>query len=252
MKRILSVFALLGVLGMQATLFACSCAPDLPSSFCESMWYWPKPSRPNNIVLAVKLNNVTHGMDMKVVDVLYGYANDTIRVWGDPGHLCRPYTDGIPIGDTLLMALDSLGYFYDVEKDGDYAIGGCGVYYLAYQNGMVIGRVFEPLQQQISYTVFKDSIRHSECNPDKVTGISEAMLQRVGVHFDVDRQQILFSGTNYDFEMTLLDISGKAIFSSKITSGKSSFQLPGIPTGVYLVALQVGNQRVVKRVLMGR
>lgn len=251
MKSHLLLFGLVLGIASPTVLRACSCSWDLPQHFCESLSYWPAPSRPTTVVLAVKLNNVAHGMDMKVVDRLYGHANDTIRVWGDPGHLCRPYTDGIPIGDTMVLALDSLGYFYDIEQDGDYAINICGVFYLFYENGMVNGRVFEAQQQQIDYAVFKDSVLNADCNPDKITGLAERTLDGLAIRYDVAARQLLFMGQQRPLKVSVYDVSGKQLLNSLVSPDDKRLAIPTISAGVYLVEVQSGTARSVQRVLVG-
>jgi len=246
-------YLLLFVLGISALLtsqqaLACSCAPNLPQHFCQTQTFLDTPNRPKTIVMAVKLNNVAHGMDMQVVDVLYGSVPDTIRVWGDPGHLCRPYVDLIPIGDTLIMALDSLQYFYDVEDTGDYEISICGVYYLAFENGMVSGRVYEPQQQQMTYAAFRTMVVDEDCNPDKVTSIAETTLEGISTLYDAGMHQLMFEGIKQPLQVNVYDVNGRLLATNKLGMYDNSIQLSHIANGVYLVEIVSGKDRKVQRV----
>lgn len=135
-----------------SSAWACSCV-FIPPTFCETMgpdWI----GAPDLIVLAVKLNDVYHGMDVEVAQTITGTAQpgDVLRVWGDNGNSCRVYTNTWAVGDTVLLALfptDLMGNFFgpDLEQPGERMIFNCGQYYLNYSQGMLQGPVAPGLAQ---------------------------------------------------------------------------------------------------------
>lgn len=112
---------------------ACSCFG--PDNFCETI-----EDQPQLIILkGKKLNDVAHGMDFEVTEVLQGEESESVvRIWGDVGHLCRLYVSGFDEGQELILALyrheeplgDWGGDWADLEEVGDYYLSFCGVYYV--------------------------------------------------------------------------------------------------------------------------
>lgn len=250
-RSMLTVFAVLLLwAAWPSAANACSCSWDLPESFCESMWYWQPPARPDVVVLVEKLDSVHHGMDMKVLEVLYGYADDTIRVWGDPGHLCRPYAAWFAVGDTFVMALDSMSSGgYDYEQAGDYQINICGVYYLSYSNGNVIGSVFENQQQTVAYSEFRDSVLVPNCNPTKVTGIDGPYPWDLGFYLDGHNRDLVFAKELSHVWVNIYDVSGRKISSDEVFSSKR-YAIPDGLSGIFLVEVATKKGSVTQRVAL--
>ena len=119
--------------------FACSCFG--PQTFCGTLN--PQPPQfpdpqwwiPSDIIMAVKVNSVEYGADMKVVQTFSGtlQAEQVIRVWGDCGLLCRHYVDGVANGDTVIWALQHCDLSGNgacgtsFEQAGDYQLSVCGI-----------------------------------------------------------------------------------------------------------------------------
>lgn len=106
-------------LGAPALAQACSCATGAP--FSEASARSP---------LIVRARVLEHGdfldrrlatsMTVEVQQVLKGEMRGRrMKVWGDPGNLCRPYISKFPVGTQWLLAL---------REDG--AISICGVHWL--------------------------------------------------------------------------------------------------------------------------
>ena len=141
--------SMLAAIGTSAAM-ACSCFG--PQTFCETLNPpYPDPEWwiPDAIVLGVKLGDNQHGMDVKIVQSFSGslQVNDTIRVWGDCGLLCRHYPGTWAVGDTVLWGFkitDLMGNGLcgtSYEQPTDYMISICGIYYLDYAAEMVSGPI---------------------------------------------------------------------------------------------------------------
>jgi len=122
---------------LNSTAYSCTCwGPD-------TFYKTTHSDGEKYTVKAIKLNDVNHGMDVKVIHSYHGQMpEDTIRVWGDTGILCRTYTDRFEIGDTIIMNLHLMDYYYAYypeENIGDYILSSCGVHFLEVKDNNVIG-----------------------------------------------------------------------------------------------------------------
>ena len=71
-------------------------------------------------------------------------AGEKIKVWGDPGFLCRPYVSNFPVGTEWVFALGGDSMFMPKQEHPqvrEISIGGCGAYWLLVQGGRVIGEL---------------------------------------------------------------------------------------------------------------
>jgi hypothetical protein len=138
-----TVLALLVILALPKSAFACSC-----------MWAGPfskvAPSQ-ELIVLGEVLSHYKNSMDVRVIEVLKGTEEGkTIRIWGDTGALCRPYVSHFPVGTTWLVAVrkttaEQSPPFWErllqPAHKSDYAISICGDFWLKVQDDRAVGRV---------------------------------------------------------------------------------------------------------------
>jgi len=117
--------------------FTCSCIN--PPTYCETM----QSESSDLLIIGFKFMDIYHGMSIKIVQVLEGNeTRDTITVWGDNGILCRHYSSLFAMNDTLIFALHNCDlYGNSMEQLDHYQISSCGVYYLDYFNGQVIGSI---------------------------------------------------------------------------------------------------------------
>lgn len=130
MKR--SIFTLFFFFSLNS-IFACSCFG--PQTFCGFVFdNWEAPDL---IVKGKKLRDVEHGMDFEISLIIDGDESEqTIRIWGDVGHLCRKYTSDFKVDQEYLLALKKVeissqfpGSWTDLELIGDYIISVCGKSY---------------------------------------------------------------------------------------------------------------------------
>jgi hypothetical protein len=132
---------------------ACSCSTDTPFSEAST--------RADLVVLGKVLshgnpNTTPHdnNMNLQVLEVLSGSDERTvIRVWGDNGMQCRPYTSQFDNDAIYVMALRRISSIRSyasplnqtpssIESPTDYEISICGAYSLQVQGDMAIGNVF--------------------------------------------------------------------------------------------------------------
>ena len=140
--------------------FACSCVP-VSDLFCGTLAANPMPFEYQNIFTAIKTADVTYGMEVQILDRLAGTeTNSTLRVWGDNGNgLCRVNTNEFAIGDTLILNLEpvwSANANLPNEQVGDYTLSACGVYYLRYENEMIVGNAGANVD--LTYDEFREYI----------------------------------------------------------------------------------------------
>ncbi len=92
----------------------------------------PRYSAQESLIAEVEiLNHHGHGMDVGILQVLVGSeSRSQVTVWGDPGHLCRPYTSQFKAGTRWLLLIDKNAHPYKGESSNDYSISICGTYFL--------------------------------------------------------------------------------------------------------------------------
>lgn len=131
---------------------ACSCFLDKP--FAEV-------AREADLVVLGRVVNhgypgvYTNDMNLQVLEVLSGSEErSVIRIWGDNGMQCRPYTSRFEDGMIYVMALNETVYMDGLifeedqvaralEQPPDYEISVCGAYWLEVQGNTAIGDVFD-------------------------------------------------------------------------------------------------------------
>lgn len=130
MKRI--TFTFLFFISLNA-VFACSCFG--PQTFCG--FVFDNFQEPDLIVKGKKTGEFEHGMDFEISLVIDGdESKETIRIWGDVGHLCRKYVSGFEEEVEYLLALHKIephiGFptgWSSLETEEHYSISVCGKSY---------------------------------------------------------------------------------------------------------------------------
>ncbi|GAB3256864.1 hypothetical protein GCM10027347_18940 [Larkinella harenae] len=126
-------------LGLTQTAQACSCSDGGAFFAIAERAAWT----PGVLIVRAEVQgHEAHGMDVKILETLNGSEEkSTIRVWGDPGFLCRLYTNGFKKGEKLVLILNRItSPYYEKEKTGDYVLGVCGTYVLR-EDGRITGRI---------------------------------------------------------------------------------------------------------------
>ena len=227
------------------SLLACSCAWDVPDHFCRSV------SESNHIVLAVVTEKPEwYAMDVKIIDNLNLQTDsDTITVLGQDGFNCGEWLEDFLIGDTLILAVDN-GEFYEVMTNDTYNwfLGNCGLYYLRYTDGMVLGDV-DFGEELISYLDFSEGIENcmdlSSSTDDHLAEIElnispNPALNYIDVNFENDR------GVEYLFD--ILDVSGRVLKKDIIVNASDHrISLDDISPGVYFLRSRNTSELVAKK-----
>jgi hypothetical protein len=109
------------------------------------------------IVRAEVKDQEDYGMDVKILEILNGSeGKSVIRVWGDPGFMCRLYTTGFKKGDKLVLILNRIdNAYYQNEQNGDYALSGCGTYVVR-EDQEIIGRISETYKLMPTKKFFRE------------------------------------------------------------------------------------------------
>jgi hypothetical protein len=146
-----------------SSTFACSCSAGKP--FCSTH------SRYSITASCVVVNTFTHGVSVKVLNLLNGNENrDTITIWdiGGPYNMCNDSLESASaaylvghIGDTVILALqliDSAINAWDVI--GDYRTPGfqCDEYRLFVKNKVIYGFISG------WQSCYNDCLRHYDYN----------------------------------------------------------------------------------------
>ena len=217
-----------------AISLACSCVWPIPAEhFCRSV------NESDHIVLAVvTAKSEEYEMEVKVIDNLnLQTSEDTISILGQDGFNCGEWLNDFLIGDTLVLGLQN-GQFFEISTNVsyDWFISICGLHYLRYSNGMVLGEI-DFGEDSISYEIFADEILDCmELSSSIDDGIIESELTlspnptsdylNININFN---QRV-----EYYFE--ILDISGTTIRRDiKIDAANNRIDVSYMSTGVYFL-----------------
>lgn len=194
---------------------------------------------PDAVVLGVKVASVAHGMDVEIVTVFAGEAQegDTVRVWGDTGLLCRMYADSWSVGDTVVWGLrwtDMAGG--SMEQEGDYLISVCGQYWLDYENGIVTGPLFEEgVTESVPIEDFATLVHGC-----LVTGVTENEDVNSLIVRDGDDGIWLSLALPLRAQLAVTDATGRACIRREWDG--SPMQLEHMHSGAYVVQVRAGER----------
>lgn len=253
MRRTLTLLVFLT--SLQAT-FACSCFG--PNTFCEVLnppYENPEFWIPDAVVMAVPLQQYHYGIDLLIVRVFQGEMNnDTVRVWGDNGALCRLYT-GWNAGDTLVLGLDRTDlmgneihnpeYPADLERPEDYMISGCGVYLLDLEDNQVEGWISAPQDQTMTLEAFEDIIN--------LCALGNSISDSPGVDPILVRSlngipNIEWRTAGSPLDLVVHDAQGRSVLRRQWDG--STLPLEGLATGTYCVEVLRNGDRHVRKVVV--
>lgn len=209
--------------GASVTL-ACSCFG--PQTFCETLDPpFPDPEWwiPDAVVLGVKLGDFQHGIDVKIISSFSGtlQPDDTIRVWGDCGLLCRHSPGTWNVGDTVIWGFqitDLAGNMLcgtSYEQPTDHMISICGVYYLDYANGIVSGPITTTAIESMPISQFGqlvDGCLSTDIN-EQVDG------DALGVRYDGGVPVIELPGLAASVDLNVFDALGRPILRRSWNGG---------------------------------
>lgn len=237
-------------------LRACSCFG--PNTFCGTLnppYEEPEWWIPEAVVLAVPLETYYYGIDVVIIQVFQGEVdNDTVRVWGDNGALCRLYAGWEP-GDTLVIGIDRTDlagntiinpeYPEGLERPEDYMISGCGVYALDYTDGRVSGWITAPTMQNYSLEEFEETINACALS----NGIDAPNLVDPLVVRTVSGTLLLeLLNCSSAAQLIVLDMQGRCVLRRRWDG--SSLELEGMASGTYVAEVIVAEERWRRKVMV--
>lgn len=256
--RLTTSLAILALGLLPATGSACSCFG--PSTFCETLNaqppQFPDPSwwTPDHVVLGVKLATVEYGVDLKIVQDFSGdlQADETIRVWGDCGFLCRMYNTGVADGDTVVWGIHHCdmsgngGCGPSLEEAGHYQLSVCGVYWLGYANGLISGPLYtEGATETIGLEDFAALI-----NGCLSTSVEEPIAPEASVRC-IDGDLIVTTSGPWSAikEVWVTDMVGRVLHEARFTGVRGTLVLPRRITGAMLVRVSDGQRAISSKLL---
>lgn len=240
-------------IALSATRMALACSCFGPQTFCGVLNPpFPNPEWwiPESVVLGVKLADFQHGMDVKVIQSFSGslLADDTVRVWGDCGLLCRHYPTTWAVGDTViwgLMITDLAGNSLcgtSFEQPTDHMISICGVYYLDYANGTVSGPITTETFETMPIEQFADLV--IDCLSTGIATASGHADLVIRTADDGIWSSCTAAGVR---EWALVDATGR-VRSSRAWDG-SPLRSPDLPSGAYVVQVRIHDRWLRRKVI---
>lgn len=239
--------------GFGNAAFACSCFG--PDTFCGTLnppYEEPEWWIPDAVVLAVPQETYYYGIDVVIVQVIQGEVdNDTVRVWGDNGALCRNYA-GWAFGDTLILGIDRTDlagntivnpeFPEGLEQPEDYMISGCGVYVLDYTNGHVRGWITAPSMQDYTLADFVDVIDGCALH----NGVHGPMAADPLIVRNLAGTPVLELHERAVVDLELHDLQGRCVLSRNWDG--TALALDRFSTGTYIAQVRLGSERWIRKV----
>ena len=239
MKTIALLFSI--ILFASTSTIACSCFG--PTDFCATI----NPQNHDLIIKAVKVSQVFHGMEVKILEFLSEAegVSDTIIVWGDDGALCRVYTDLFNASDTLILALHNTDLAHNfwsgdsIEQLGDYHLSVCGTYYLNVVNDTVTGHIYDNIDQQMAYNDFRTNM----CKAASINAMPQ-QTPVITIYPNPSSGQTTIAIKNKKNEpirLSLYTITGEVIQQIETTKDRIVIEKGDLPSGVYLYQVNYRN-----------
>ena len=101
-------------------------------------------------------------MRVKIIETLKGGIDGTMLIWGDDGHLCRPYVNTFPLKSEWVFAIN---YIREDEGTGDFVLSNCGHYWLRVQKDRAYGHIDKPgVESEMTLESLKKNIQSAPNN----------------------------------------------------------------------------------------
>lgn len=224
-------------------LSACSCAG--PTTFCEGM---PSLSSLGLVIFGEKTKDKSDGMHVKVLTTFHGEtSSDEVFIRSGNGADCGVWTGQFEVGEQFILSL--YPYNNDVPTSA-YYMSICGVNWLKVENGKVKGSI-APGVTEIAvdeFTTIADCgdfvplpSQHATINvfPNPAT---------VAFQVDIELENAIYGSFN------IYDMAGRFIEQVAI-EGTDEVSIPypveKLPTGIYLVEVQLWTRRELFKIVVG-
>jgi len=128
------------------TVFLSCLTMEMYACDCESQGNFYKVSPNTDFVALVKISeyltfkdiydsSTPMSMEVEILEVFKGVDNrKKVKVWGDVGHLCRPYLSQFSVDSLYVIAFHKgekrSDFGHRDETDNDYSISNCGEYWI--------------------------------------------------------------------------------------------------------------------------
>jgi len=172
MKKPIVFLSIIGISILAAQAHACQCEGG--SAFLDNIRNGDlvvkgkviKYHRANEKIREIHgKENFAVAMDVEISDVIVG--DDTkkiVKVWGDPGHLCRRYIGNFPFQSEWMFILRRIDENWEYGGVDDYEISVCGEYALEVKGENAWGRI-----QKIEHIEYYDQENYvMEMNTDEL------------------------------------------------------------------------------------
>ncbi|MGV3560735.1 T9SS type A sorting domain-containing protein [Larkinella arboricola] len=238
-------FLLIGMIAMlwlggSTTARACSCMDGGAFLTIAEKAAWT----PGTLMVRAEVrDHEAHGMDVKVLEVLNGSEEKSvIRVWGDPGFMCRLYTNGFKKGDKLVLILHRIDNAnYEDERNGDYSLNGCGTYVLR-EDKSITGRITASDKEMSSRQFYRELERILDKNrPDMARVYPSPVVDKLlTVKVPALRQPTILA--------QIITTTGQTLQTRELESGKQhELDVSTLAQGIYIIRFRTEHQTYTRR-----
>lgn len=226
----------------QGISIACSCAPYEPT-FCRAVHGW------RHIITAVVVgHSEPHLMEVNIIENLnHTIAEDTISILGQDGWNCGADVMQFEIADTVIMAI------YNVSPADEpvcwYVEGLCGLHYLRYENGKVVGQITESMTEQ-DYQSFKDNLL--ECVDMDVSTTEAESESSLEIYPNPVNENLYVFSKKSILNVSVFDMNGRKLAPAiDFSVNELSVNVEGLDQGIYFIQVETGDGVLVRRFLKG-
>ncbi|MFC5408983.1 T9SS type A sorting domain-containing protein [Larkinella bovis] len=237
MRRLLMV--LMGGLGWLNAL-ACSCVDGGAFLTIAEQNAW----KPGSLIVRAEVkDHEAHGIDVKILEVLNGSEEKSvIRVWGDPGFMCRLYTHGFKTGEKLVLILSRIdNAYYQDERNGDYALGVCGSYVVR-EGKSITGRI-SGSDTEMARNKFYNELEaiFNKYRPDLARIYPNPVVDQLLTVSVPELRQPTISAR-------ILNGSGQVLQTRQLEVGKQhDLEVSTLASGIYIILFQTEHQYYTRR-----
>ncbi|GAB3919381.1 T9SS type A sorting domain-containing protein [Larkinella terrae] len=243
MIRLLLILVLCGALtGLTTESPACSCIDGGGFFAIAENAAW----QPGVLIVRAEVKSQEmHGIDVKILEIINGSEKrSTIRVWGDPGFMCRTYTTGFKTGERLVLILSRIkDASYQAEENGDYSLGGCGTFVLRDDGKSVIGRITGTDKEMSSDKFYRElNELIDKYSPDKARIFPVPTDNTLTVSVPDLNQPTL--------SMRIFTLSGQPLLTRQLEVGRQHpIDVSTWPVGMYIILFRSEFQSYTRRFL---
>ncbi len=231
---------MIGWLGGATSARACSCTDGGAFLTIAEKAAWT----PGTLMVRAEVrDHEAHGMDVKVLEVLNGSEEKSVlRVWGDPGFMCRLYTHGFKKGDKLVLILQRIeNAYYENERNGDYLLNGCGTYVLQ-ENKSITGRITASDKEMTKNRFYSEL--------DNILGKSRPDMAKIYPSPVVDKLLTVSVPAlpQSTISVQVVTTAGQTLQTRQLESGKQhELDVSTLAQGIYLIRFRSEHQVYTRR-----